>query len=97
MIRTVNVRNHLGPVDQLNELNYIEGKVYANRWHTDDILLIDPATGVVEATLNLAVLERPRPSDPEAVLNGIAWDPETCLLHVTGKRWTRVHVLRIGE
>lgn len=95
--RTVNVRDHLGPVDQLNELEFIEGKVYANRWHTDEIVVIDPGSGHVEAVLNLAALERPRPSDPEAVLNGIAWDPETRLLHVTGKRWTRVHVLRIGE
>lgn len=97
VVRTVNVRNHLGPVDQLNELEFIDGKVYANRWHQDEILVIDPDSGVIEATLNLAALERPRPSDPEAVLNGIAWDPETRLLHVTGKRWTRVHVLRIGE
>lgn len=97
VVRTVNVRNHLGPVDQLNELEFIDGKVYANRWHTDDLLVINPDSGHVEATLNLAALERPRPSDPEAVLNGIAWDPETRLLHVTGKRWTRVHVLRIGE
>lgn len=97
VVRTVNVRDHLGPVDQLNELEFIEGKVYANRWHTDEIVVIDPGSGHVEAVLNLAALERPRPSDPEAVLNGIAWDPETRLLHVTGKRWTRVHVLRIGE
>ena len=97
VVRTVAVRDPLGPVDQLNELEFINGKVYANLWHQDEIVVIDPASGLVEATLNLAALERPRPSDPEAVLNGIAWDPTGSLLHVTGKRWTRVHVVRIGE
>jgi glutamine cyclotransferase len=97
VVRTVNVRNHLGPVDQLNELEFINGKVYANLWHQDEIVVIDPDSGHVEASLNLTALERPRPSDPEAVLNGIAWDPAGSLLHVTGKRWTRVHVLRIRE
>lgn len=97
VVRTVNVRNHLGAVDQLNELEFINGKIYANLWHQDEIVVIDPDSGHVEATLNLAALERPRPSDPEAVLNGIAWDPAGSLLHVTGKRWTRVHVLRIRE
>ena len=95
VFRTLGVRNHLGPIDQLNELEFIDGRVYANRWHRDDIVVIDPVTGHVEATLNLAALERPRPRDPEAVLNGIAWDPAERLLHVTGKRWPRVHVLRI--
>ena len=95
--RTVTVRNHRGRVDELNELEFIEGKVYANRWHYDDILVIDPISGNVEATLNLAGLERPRPRDPESVLNGIAYDPESGLLHVTGKCWPRVYVLRVKE
>jgi len=97
VVRTVNVRNHLGSVDQLNELEFIDGKVYANRWHQDEIVVIDPDSGFVEATLNLAALERPRPRDPESVLNGIAYDTASGLLHVTGKRWPRVHVLRISE
>jgi glutamine cyclotransferase len=95
--RTVTVRDHRGRVDELNELEFIEGKVYANRWHHDDILVIDPISGNVEATLDLTSLERPRPRDPESVLNGIAYDPETRLLHVTGKCWPRVYVLRVKE
>jgi glutamine cyclotransferase len=97
VVRTVAVHDPLGPVDQLNELEFIEGKVYANRWHEDEILVIDPASGTVEAILNLAAQERPRPRDPESVLNGIAWDPASGLLHVTGKRWPHVHVLRISN
>ena len=96
-VRTIQVRDHLGPGDQLNELEFIEGKVYANRWHHDDIAVIDPTSGNVEAALNLAALERPRPRDPESVLNGIAYDSESGLLHVTGKNWPRVYVLRVNE
>ncbi|MEM0898069.1 MAG: glutaminyl-peptide cyclotransferase [Verrucomicrobiota bacterium] len=96
-VRSVKVRNHLGPVPRLNELELVEGKIFANRWGLDEIVVIDPATGVVEAILNLAALERPRPDDRDAVLNGIAYDPTTRLLHVTGKRWPRVYVLRIRE
>lgn len=97
VVRSVTVRNHEGPVDLLNELELIGEKLYANRWHEDEIVVIDPESGIVEAILNLAALERPRPRDPESVLNGIAWDPATGFLHVTGKRWPRVHVLRIRE
>ncbi|MEM6916718.1 MAG: glutaminyl-peptide cyclotransferase [Verrucomicrobiota bacterium] len=95
--REVTVSDHRGPVDLLNELEWIDGKVWANRWHTDQIVVIHPRTGVIEASLHLAALERPRPRDPESVLNGIAFDPETGLLHVTGKRWPHVHVLRVEK
>lgn len=97
LVRTLTVRNHQGPVDQLNELELIDGKLFANRWHTDEILVINPKSGVVEAILDLSDLERPRPSDPQSVLNGIAFDPETGFLHVTGKRWPHIHILRIQE
>lgn len=95
--REVTVQDHQGPIDLLNELEWIEGKVWANRWHTDNILVINPRSGNVEATLNLAALERPRPRHPQAVLNGIAYDPETKFLHVTGKRWPHIYRLRVVE
>ncbi|MEM0968769.1 MAG: glutaminyl-peptide cyclotransferase [Verrucomicrobiota bacterium] len=95
--RTLTVRDHRGPVDLLNELEWIDGKLYANRWHTDDLLVINPKSGRIEAKLNLASLGLPRPSDPESVLNGIAFDPKTNLLHVTGKRWPRVYLIRVRK
>jgi len=97
LVRSAEVRDHRGPVDLLNELEYIDGKIFCNRWHRDEILVIDSESGIVEAVLNLVALERPRPRDSEAVLNGIAHDPATGLLHVTGKCWPRVHVLRVSE
>lgn len=97
LVRSVKVHNHLGAIDRLNELEFVEGKIFANRWFSDELLVINPASGLVEKTLNLTALERPRPRDPESVLNGIAYDPKTRLLHVTGKRWPRIYVLRIQE
>lgn len=97
LVRSIKVHNHIEPVDLLNELEFVEGKIFANRWFRDEIVVIDPATGVVEAILDLAALERPRPRNRESVLNGIAYDPKTGFLHVTGKCWPRVYILRIGE
>ncbi|MGD1978336.1 MAG: glutaminyl-peptide cyclotransferase [Akkermansiaceae bacterium] len=97
MVRSVKVRNHQGKVDQLNELEFINGKIYANRWHFDEIVIIDPKSGFVEATIDLKELEQPRPSHSEAVLNGIAHDPKSGLLYVTGKGWPRMYGLRLSE
>ena len=97
LMRSVKVRNHIAPVDDLNELEFVEGKVFANRWHTDEVLVINPASGLIEATLDLSDLERPRPRNQEAVLNGIAYDPKTRLLHVTGKLWPQIYTLQMAE
>ena len=97
LVRSVKVHNHIAPVDDLNELEFVEGKVFANRWHTDEILVINPISGLIEATLDLSDLERPRPRNQEAVLNGIAYDPKTRLLHVTGKLWPRIYTLQMQE
>jgi len=76
------------PIVDLNELEFVRGFVYANVWHTDRIAVIDPATGNVAAWIDLTGL-RPAASrqDPEAVLNGIAYDEARDRLFVTGKRW----------
>ena len=86
-----------GEVDEINELEFIDGQVFANRWYKDEILRIDPESGRVTGRLGIVNLQRPRPSDPDAVANGIAWDPDERLLYVTGKRWPKVYVMRISE
>lgn len=80
------------PLGQLNELECIDGAVWANVWQTDDIVRIDPGTGVVTGVLDLAPL---RPTDGAGgdVLNGIAHDPATGHLLVTGKFWPTLFVL----
>ncbi len=71
----------------LNELECVGDSVWANVWQTDLLVRIDPQTGVVRALADASELGRPRPDDPNAVLNGIAWDPETQTFLITGKDW----------
>ncbi len=75
------------PVSELNELEYINGAVFANVWQTNDILRIDPATGHVLARLNFAELLPPDQRNGADVLNGIAYDAAGGRLFVTGKLW----------
>lgn len=92
--RTLAVRRQVGvtlrgrPVDQLNELEVVDGQVLANVWHTPYLLRIDPVSGRVTAIIDLRpVVAEARTADPEAVANGIAWDPAKRRLFVTGKLW----------
>ena len=84
------------PVKNLNELEYVNGKVFANIWYKDQIAVIDPQTGVVEKWLDLAPL-RPRSvqGDREAALNGIAWEKSSNRLFVTGKNWPKLFEIKI--
>lgn len=76
------------PITHLNELEYVDGALYANVWKTDYVVRIDPATGEVTAWIDLAGL-RPEGAalGEQDVLNGVAWAPERGTFLVTGKRW----------
>jgi glutamine cyclotransferase len=91
---TVRVTNGGQPVDQLNELEWVRGEVWANVWHTQQIVRIDPATGRVKGTLDLSAIIPPV-SDPEGVLNGTAYDEQANRLLVTGKLWPRLYEISI--
>jgi len=94
----VQVTDPDGPVTRLNELEYIDGEIYANIWKTDRIARIDPDTGDVLAWVELEGL--PAPEDRtggEDVLNGIACDPAGNRLFVTGKLWPRVYEIELVE
>jgi glutamine cyclotransferase len=82
------------PVDQLNELEWVRGEVWANVWHTNEIVRIDPQTGRVKGRLDLSALVPPV-LDPEAVLNGTAYDPQANRLLVTGKLWPRLYEISV--
>jgi glutamine cyclotransferase len=84
--RVVNVKDGPEYVNDLNELEWVKGEVWANVWHTNRIARIDPQTGRVKGWVDLTGLMGPLP-DPEAVLNGIAYDAEHDRLFVTGKLW----------
>jgi glutaminyl-peptide cyclotransferase len=95
-VRHIYVSDHGQPVDQLNELEYIHGQIYANVWHTDRIVRISPESGRVLGWINLAGLLAPgEVSDPEAVLNGIAYDAVHDRLFVTGKLWPKLFEIKV--
>jgi glutamine cyclotransferase len=83
------------PVARLNELEWVDGEVFANVWPTDRIARIDPKTGRVVAWIDLAGLLPQRERDYTDVLNGIAYDSKAKRLFVTGKLWPKVYEIRI--
>lgn len=80
-------------VNRLNELECVDGQVWANVWQTDLIVRIDPATGLVTATVDATVLSDSVPPGAD-VLNGIAWDEATDTFLVTGKYWPTMYRVR---
>ncbi len=96
--RQLEVYHNNGPASSLNELEYINGKIWANRYFTDEIVIIDPETGIVEGRINLkGILKAAHRKATTDVLNGIAWDSEGERLFVTGKFWPRLFEIRIRE
>ncbi len=98
VISSIEVFDNKKAVYQLNELEYINGDLWANIYMTDLIAKIDPATGKVLAYLNLQNLlseTEKRKLDSEEVLNGIAWDSENKRMFVTGKDWPYMFEIRI--
>jgi glutaminyl-peptide cyclotransferase len=94
--KTLEVYDSSGAVTQLNELEFIDGKIYANIWQTDNIVVINPQTGIVEQVLDLTSLYPKESRNPEAdVLNGIAWDAKGKRLFVTGKKWDKLFEIKI--
>lgn len=94
--RQVEVYNNEGPVTSLNELEYIDGKIYANRYYTDEIVIIDPATGKEEGRVDMKGILSVKDRKPSTnVLNGIAWDSEQNRLFVTGKYWPKLFEIKL--
>lgn len=91
----LNVHDQNGSVDDLNELEFVKGSVYANVWLTERIAIISPESGRVTAWVDLTGL-RPRQGAPgDDVLNGIAYDAAGDRLFVTGKLWPRLFEIRL--
>lgn len=94
----VNVFDGGRGVDQLNELEYVNGKVLANIYQTDRIAQIDPYSGKVTGWINLNGLLKPEERTPDTeVLNGIAYDAKSDRLFVTGKRWPFVFEIKLKK
>jgi len=84
--------------EKLNELEFVKGKIYANIWQQNSILVVEPSTGAIEAIVNLKGLQSKAGQQGEDnVLNGIAYDAENDRLFVTGKNWNKVFEIKLIE
>jgi glutamine cyclotransferase len=92
------VYDNQGPVRNINELEYIEGAIFANVWQSPKIIKIDPRSGQVTATIDLSGIIPPQYNGhSDYVLNGIAYDPGTKRFFVTGKMWPYVYEVEISQ
>ena len=96
VVKRMEVCDNMGLVNNLNELEYIEGELWANVFLTDDILRIDPRTGAVTGRIDMTGLlnNHDRNADTD-VLNGIAYDNETGRIFVTGKNWPKMFEIEV--
>ncbi|MGE0126934.1 MAG: glutaminyl-peptide cyclotransferase [Blastocatellales bacterium] len=98
VLRVIAVQDNGREITQLNELEYIKGEIYANIWQTDRIARVDPQSGRVTAWINLSGLLSPEDRSRSVdVLNGIAYDPASDRLFVTGKLWPKLFEIRLKQ
>jgi len=96
VIRKMAVRMNDRAIPELNELEFIEGEIWANVWQTDLILRINPQTGSVNSYLDMnGILAPSDKKGDENVLNGIAYDAEHKRVFITGKLWPRIFEIRV--
>ena len=95
-VRRIHVCDFSGPVDKLNELEYIQGDIYANVWRTNRIVRISADSGKVIGEIDLSMLaDGLNLSNPTSKLNGIAYDAEQDRVFVTGKRWPKLFSIKL--
>ena len=95
---SIEVYDQNGPVSQLNELEFIDGQIYANIYDSSRIVIIDPANGQVTGEVDLTDLypDRTMTDLDGFVLNGIAWDSKGKRLFVTGKKWDKLFQIKLS-
>ena len=94
--RHITVTDEGKPIDQLNELEYIKGQIYANVWHSDRIARISPKDGKVLSWIDCSgILPADQRIDMESVLNGIAYDAQHDRLFITGKQWPTIFEIKV--
>lgn len=100
-IKILTVADNTGELDSLNELEYINGYVFANRWYNNHIIKIDTSNGHAVGIMDLTgLLHQYDPNEQvgdEAVLNGIAYDSVTKKLYITGKDWPKLFEMRLNN
>lgn len=108
--KVLSIRDNYGAVNNLNELEMVDGYIYANRWQYDYILKIDPTSGLVVGTINMQdILQKHTksdlsylktrgntPTEAGAVLNGIAYDKSRNIFYITGKLWPEIFEVKLN-
>lgn len=96
-VRHIQVKDNGKPIDQLNELEYIKGEIWANVWHQERIARISPADGHVIAWVDVTgILPKSQKRDEESVLNGIAYDAAKDRIFLTGKQWPTIFEIKLA-
>lgn len=96
IVRSIPVSLQGSVVGQLNEIEWVEGEIWANVWQTMTILRIDPTTGAVVGIIDCTGIVPPSEQRPTMdVFNGIAYDEETKAIYVTGKNWPKVYQIEL--
>nr|WP_294923855.1 glutaminyl-peptide cyclotransferase [uncultured Flavobacterium sp.] len=98
LIDYINVYSGTSKIKAVNELELINGKFYVNVWQKDAIAVVNPASGAVEGILDMSGLRKLTPGITTAdVLNGIAYNPKTKTIFVTGKNWSKMFEITVSE
>ena len=96
VLRELTVMDGANAIDQLNELEFIEGEIFANIWQTNRIIRIDPQSGKVIGSIDLSGIHAKESiTHPDHVLNGIAYDADSQSLFVTGKCWPKIYQIAL--
>lgn len=94
----INVYTAQNKIKAVNELEWIDGKIYANIYQMDALAIIDPKSGAVETVIDLSALKKKVTQHPDIdVLNGIAYNPKTKTIFVTGKNWDKMFEIKINH
>lgn len=96
VLKTLSVKDPRGKVKNLNELEWVKGLLVANVWKSDYLIVISPETGKVLSCLDCSQLN-PRLRDPDAALNGVAYDADNDRLFLTGKLWSRLYEVKLED
>ena len=94
--KTIEVYSNNGPVKYLNELEYINGKIFANVYQSNNIVIINPTSGIVEGIIDASMVALTYRKGGE-VLNGIAYQKSTDRIFITGKNWPNLIVVELVE
>lgn len=97
MIDYINVYSGDSKIKAINELEWINGKIYTNVWQKDAIAVVNPENGAVEGILNMSELRKFVKNKTAEVLNGIAYNPKTKTIFVTGKNWDKMFEISVSE